>query len=61
MADLLPAGQRGPIGGAGPLDLTAYRVAIAASEYRRAVVVDAREWPDPWRGLEQTRDGWLEA
>lgn len=59
LSDLLATGLRGPIGGPdGRLDVTAYRVAIDVAGYTRAVVVDARQWTDPWAGLAQTRETW---
>ena len=60
LCDLLRSGLRGPVGD-GPeaqLDVLAYRVALTTAGYSRPVVVDARQWPDPLCGLEQTREIW---
>ncbi|MCZ6445666.1 MAG: hypothetical protein O6758_05720 [Planctomycetota bacterium] len=63
LCDLLTCGMRGPIGEThgGRLDVLAYKVAIATSGYSRPVVVDARQWSDPWLGLEQTTHAWAAA
>ncbi|MHC4106955.1 MAG: sugar phosphate isomerase/epimerase family protein [Planctomycetota bacterium] len=60
LCDLLRSGLRGPVGDGeeARLDVLAYRVALTTAAYSRPVVVDARQWPDPLRGLEQTRDVW---
>lgn len=59
LVDLTTTGLRAPIGQIdGRLDVAAYQVALDAAGYRRPVVVDARQWPDPWRGLEDTRRAW---
>ncbi len=60
LCDLLRSGLRGPIGepGEGRLDVLEYRVAMSVCGYTRPVVVDARQWSDPWAGLEQTREVW---
>ncbi|MCI0675246.1 MAG: hypothetical protein L0Y42_05645 [Phycisphaerales bacterium] len=62
LSDVLPTGMRGPLSdrapGVGKLDALAYKVALSVSGYRRAVVADARQWLDPWRGIESTRDVW---
>ena len=62
LCDLLRSGLRGPIGDPqeGRLDVAAYRAALAGSAYRRSVVVDLRQWPDPWAGLERTAEVWQE-
>lgn len=63
LADLLTTGLRGPVGDAasGRLDVQAYRAALMAAGYRRAVVVDARQWADPWVGLRQSIAAWRQA
>ena len=60
LCDLLISGMRGPIGDAeeGQLDVLAYRASVAVSGYARPVVVDARQWANPWEGLEQTVRAW---
>ena len=60
IADLLVNGVRGPIGvGADHrLDVTAYRVAVSVAGWRGPVVVDARQWPSPWEGIERTASVW---
>jgi sugar phosphate isomerase/epimerase len=60
LCDLLLSGMRGPIGDPldGRLDVLAYQVGLSVAGYRRAVVVDARQWSDPWSGLELTRARW---
>ncbi len=60
LCDLLRSGLRGPVGDGqeARLDVLAYRVALTTAAYSRPVVVDARQWPDPLGGLEQTREVW---
>jgi sugar phosphate isomerase/epimerase len=60
LVDLLRTGLRGPIGsgGAGRLDVLAYRVALSVGGYDRPVVVDARQWVDPLGGFEATKACW---
>jgi sugar phosphate isomerase/epimerase len=61
LCDLSTAGMRVPIGdsgGGGRLDVEAYKVALSVAGYERPVVVDARQWLDAWRGVEQTRAAW---
>jgi sugar phosphate isomerase/epimerase len=60
LCDLHTSGMRGPVGVAGQsrLDVTAYRVALEVNGYRRPVVIDARQWNEPWRGVEQTMTVW---
>ncbi len=60
VCDLLHTGMRGPIGEAseGRLNVLEYKVALSVSGYRRAVVADARQWPEPWSGLERTAAYW---
>lgn len=63
LCDLLTSGLRGPIGDAreGRLDVLAYKVAAALAGLDRPLVVDARQWSDPWAGLIQTLDAWATA
>lgn len=60
LCDLLTSGMRGPIGeGQGArLDVLSYRVALSVCGYDRPVVVDARQWTQPWPGLAQTAQAW---
>ncbi len=60
LCDLLTSGMRGPIGetqGA-RLDVLSYRAALSVCGYDRPVVVDARQWSQPWLGLTQTAKTW---
>lgn len=63
LVDLLTTGMRGPVGdrSEGQLDLTAYRVALSVAGYEGPVVVDARQWVDPWAGLAQSAEAWRSA
>jgi sugar phosphate isomerase/epimerase len=60
LCDLYTSGMRGPVGVAGQsrLDVTGYRVALEVNGYCRPVVIDARQWNEPWRGVEQTMTVW---
>lgn len=60
LCDLLRSGLRGPIGDSqeGRLDVEAYRIALSVIGYSHPVVVDARQWANPWIGLEQTQRVW---
>jgi sugar phosphate isomerase/epimerase len=60
LSNLSITGMRLPIGerGDGRLDAMAYRVALSVVGYRRPVIVDARQWTDPWSGIEQTQSAW---
>ena len=60
LCDLWQSGLRGPIGNSreGQLDLTQYKVALSVTRYSAPIVIDARQWTDPWRGIEQTRAAW---
>jgi sugar phosphate isomerase/epimerase len=60
LCDRLTTGVRGPIGDPrqGQLDVAAYREAMAMRAWAEPVVVDAREWTDPWAGLVQTMAVW---
>jgi sugar phosphate isomerase/epimerase len=63
LVDLLTSGMRGPIGdpAAGQLDFDAYRLAVAMSGLARPVVVDLRQWVDPWGGLARAQSVWMGA
>ncbi|UCD75305.1 MAG: TIM barrel protein [Phycisphaerales bacterium] len=60
LCDLLRSGARGPAGEPrdGRLNVRIYRRAIATCEFTRPVVVDMRQWSDPWSGLEKTALAW---
>jgi len=60
LCDLLRSGMRGPVGDKadGRLEVMAYRAALSVGGYARPVVVDTRQWSDPWGGLEQTKRAW---
>ena len=60
LCDLLTTGLRGPIGDSheGQLDVAAYAATLSVIGYERPVVVDARQWHDPWGGLVQTSNTW---
>ena len=57
VCDLLTSGVRAPVGepDGARLDVAEYHGRLAASGYVRPLIVDMRQWPDPWRGLEQTK------
>jgi len=60
LVDLYRSGLRGPIGepGEARLKVDAYRVALDIVGYRRALVVDARQWRDPFGGLRVSLERW---
>jgi sugar phosphate isomerase/epimerase len=59
LSDLMTTGMRGPIGSRdGRLDVMSYRVALAIADYRRPVILDVRQWPNPWNDLELAVDHW---
>jgi sugar phosphate isomerase/epimerase len=59
LSDLLSTGLRGPIGTRdGRLDVMSYRVALAVAGHDRPVVLDARQWPNPWSDLETAAECW---
>ncbi len=60
LVDLMRSGMRGPIGSEHELrlDVQAYKIALSVNAYRRPVVIDARQWIDPLRGIEQTVRVW---
>ncbi len=63
LCDLLATGMRGPPGDhrLGRLDVTGYQVALSVSSYRRPIIIDARQWINPWDGIVQARDAWKSA
>lgn len=60
VSDLLTSGLRGPIGDPHHrrLDAQAYHLTLAAVGFQRPVVVDARQWREPWQGLAQSQREW---
>ncbi len=59
LSDLYGTGMRGPIGAQdGRLDWRGYQVALSVARYNRPVVVDSRQWPEPWAGCRQTLALW---
>lgn len=60
LCDLLTSGLRGPIGDRqqGRLDVLAYKVALSINGFAGPVVLDARQWHDPWAGLRQSKSVW---
>jgi sugar phosphate isomerase/epimerase len=61
--DLLRSGMRGPIGEPqeARLDYVPYAMTLAAIGYQRPVIIDTRQWVDPWGGLDRTLRRWNEA
>jgi sugar phosphate isomerase/epimerase len=60
LVDLLTDGMRGPIGdpAAARLDLPAYAAALSVAAYATPVVLDTRQWVDPWGGVAQSLAAW---
>lgn len=60
VSEFLSTGQRAPLQSApgGSLDLAGYQLALAGAGYHHPVVLDARQWPDAWRGLAQSVNAW---
>ncbi|MCA9290191.1 MAG: hypothetical protein KDA25_03620 [Phycisphaerales bacterium] len=59
LADLSSTtGLRGPVTGSSRLDVLAYRVNLTVTGYRGPVVIDTRQWADPWAGALATREAW---
>ncbi len=58
--DLLTTGLRGPIGlrAEGRLDVLRYKIALSVAGYQRPIVIDARQWLNPWEGVERTKSMW---
>lgn len=63
LVDLLRSGMRGPIGSnhEDRLDATAYKIALSVNAFQRPVIIDARQWSEPWRGVEQCILAWNDA
>jgi len=62
LSDLMTTGLRGPIGTAdGRLDVTSYRIALSIAGYDRPIVLDARQWPNPWADIETASSSWQTA
>lgn len=59
LCDLTTAGHRAPLGESdGRLDPLQYGVALITAGYARPVVIDVRQWIDPWVGIERTAAVW---
>jgi len=60
LSDLDQTGLRCPLGANadGRLDVLAYRVALTLAEFNRPVILDARQWIDPWKGLAISQERW---
>lgn len=59
LCDLSRDGMRSPVGASGGrLDLGRYRLALDLAGYNRAMVIDARQWSDPWTSIQISRDRW---
>ncbi len=60
LVDLLGTGMRGPAGSPhdGRLDVAQYKIALSVNGFRWPVIIDARQWTDPWRGIQQSMDAW---
>jgi sugar phosphate isomerase/epimerase len=62
LCDLSRDGIRRPAGGiGGRLDVREYRLTLDLVGYSHAVVIDARQWAEPWKGLQQARHCWDES
>lgn len=62
LCDLYTSGMRGPVGPTqqGRLDLVGYQVGLHVAGYRGPVVIDARQWSEPWSGVAQSVHAWRE-
>jgi len=60
LSDLLSTGHRAPIAARqhAQLDWSTYGFTLAAIGYQRAVIIDARQWQNPWQGIEHTMTVW---
>lgn len=59
ICDLNSTGMRCPVGQpGGRLDVAAYAVALSVAAYQRPVVIDSRQWPQPWDGVQRTAEAW---
>lgn len=54
-------GARAPVGDGVGLDVQAYRVALSVAAADRPVVIDARQWSDPWAGVLRSAAAWQSA
>ena len=63
LCDMTHSGVRGPIGEShdGRLDVLSYRVALMTVGQSTAIVIDPRQWVDPWRGIDQSIAVWRSA
>ncbi len=62
LADLMRSGVRGLLGDKleGQLDVLNLKIALSVAGYIHPIVIDTRQWPDPWAGLIQTAKVWRE-
>lgn len=60
LVDLMDTGMRGPVGfGAdNRLDLMAFKVALDVNGFLGSLVIDTRQWEDPWAGLHLSIQSW---
>jgi sugar phosphate isomerase/epimerase len=59
LCDLSTGGMRVPIGAPdGRLDVVAYRAALSVAGHRGPLVLDARQWAQPWEGILQSAAAW---
>ncbi|MEM7229522.1 MAG: hypothetical protein AAF432_11995 [Planctomycetota bacterium] len=61
LADLDQTGMRGPIGTSGRLDVLAFRVSLSMSTSVKHIVMDTRQWIQPWEGLDASIRAWSAA
>lgn len=61
LCDLLTSGMRAPIceSQGSQLDIVQFQVAISVNGYLKPIIIDARQWQDPWTGITQTANSWL--
>jgi hypothetical protein len=59
LSDLLTTGLRGPIGTPdGRMDVTSYHVALSIAGFTRPIVLDLRQWSNPWTDIELAAKRW---
>ena len=64
LCDLTVSGMRAPVARApnvdsdAQLDVERYAAALSIVGYARPVVIDARQWIDPWAGMAQSMSAW---
>ncbi|MCA9295082.1 MAG: hypothetical protein KC983_01170, partial [Phycisphaerales bacterium] len=54
LSDLTASGMRGPIGRGGRLDIVAVMASMSVLTPTPGLVIDCRQWIDPWAGLERS-------